>query len=56
MPASPVLETNWMASIVGLMIALGVICGISSNSEGAKKQNNKIWNYSLCQEEKQMRE
>jgi len=34
MAAGPVLETNWMASIVGLMVALGVICGIKiSNSK-----------------------
>lgn len=34
MSTGPVLETNWMASIVGLMAALGVICGIKIFNKG----------------------
>jgi hypothetical protein len=41
MAAGPVLETNWMASIVGLMVALGVICGIKISSSKVKGTETK---------------
>ena len=41
MAAGPVLETNWMASIVGLMVALGVICGVKIFANKGKETETK---------------